>query len=74
MGWMESSGKSQNARFSDSSELDDLCELLVPSEVGTALGLELKSRPGIVKDLNTSKTDVLVFKKLKKTLLLIYSV
>jgi len=52
--------------FSDSSELDDLCELLVVSEVGAALGLQLISRPGIMKDLNTSKIDFLVFKKLKK--------
>lgn len=66
MGWLRSSGESQNSLFPDSSELDDLCELLALSEVGAALGLELKSRPEIVKDLNTFKIDFLVFKKLKK--------
>lgn len=50
-------GDSQNALFSDFSELDDFCELLRVSEAGVALGLELKSRPGIVKVLNISKMD-----------------
>lgn len=35
---------------------------------------ELKSRPGIVRDLNTSEINFLVFKKLKKPLSLIYSI
>lgn len=67
MGWLGSSEWSQNALLTDPSELRDFCETLVLSEIGAALELELKLRLGIVKGLNNSKIDFLVFKKVEKS-------